>query len=320
MSLSLKNKKILVTGATGFIGANITHSLVEKGSRISILTRKAADKWRIQNILKDVTDYSADLLDDERLQKTVQRIKPEIILHTATYGGYAFQNDRSKTFATNLAGTINLLNACRKTGFDLFVNTGSSSEYGIKAGPMKETDILEPITDYGVSKAAATLYCQSAARRQKLPITTLRLFSPYGYFDGPSRMVSSTILSCLRRKNPKVVSPLSVRDFIFIDDIVDAYIKTIKYAKRASGEIFNIGSGKQYSVKEAVSAILNITDCKLEAVSDKRFNLRIEPKSWRADIRKSAAILGWKPRFELSEGLQKTVEWFTDNINLYTRS
>ena len=106
---------------------------------------------------------------------------------------------------------------------DLLVNTGSSSEYGIKNSAMKESSLLEPVTEYGVSKAAATLFCQSYAVTENLPIVTLRLFSPYGRYEQKSRLVPSVILAALQKINPKISSRQFVRDFIFIDDVLDAY-------------------------------------------------------------------------------------------------
>jgi len=312
----INSKTVLITGATGFIGSCLTHRLVSEDCDLHIIKREQSNTWRIKNILNRVTIHNVDLINVDSLEKLVKRIKPEIIFHTATYGGYPFQKDVNKVIQANIIGTVNLVNACLKVGFNIFVNTGSSSEYGMKSKPMNETDLLEPNDNYGVAKASATLFCQAKARSEKLPIVTLRLFSPYGYYEEPARLIPYLITSCLMGKNPKVSSPEPVRDFIFIEDVLDAYIKVAK-APDISAQIFNIGYGKQHSVGEVVNKIIELTGKKVNpkwGVIPKRTN---EPTIWQADISKAKGILKWEPRYNLEEGLNKTIKWFKKNIGLY---
>ncbi len=312
----INSKTILITGATGFVGSCLTHRLVNGGCDLHIIKREQSNIWRIKDILNRVMVHNVDLIDGNSLEKLVKNIKPEIIFHTATYGGYPFQKDVNKIIQTNMMGTISLVNACSKTGFDIFVNTGSSSEYGVKSKPMNETDLLEPNNNYGVAKASATLFCQAKAGSEKLPIVTLRLFSPYGYYEEARRLVPSVIMSCLMGKNPKVSSPKPVRDFVFIEDVLDAYIKVAE-ASDVRGEIFNIGYGKQHSVAEVVNKIIKLTGKRASPEwggIPKRTN---EPAIWQADISKARNILKWKPRYNLEEGLNKTIKWFKENLSLY---
>jgi len=314
----INNKKVLLTGATGFVGACLLHSLIKNGFlNISIIIRKSSNIWRIKDILDKVKVYYSDLLDLEGLIKIISKIKPEIIYHLATYGAYlGFQEDVKKIYETNLFGTINLLNASAKVGFECFVNTGSSSEYGEKKEPMVETDVLEPNSDYGVSKACATLYCQNFAKQNDLPIVTLRLFSPYGYYEDRNRLIPYVILSCLSGRNPKLSSPNSVRDFIFIEYVMESYIKILGL-EDFSGEIFNIGSGEQYSVGEIVGKIIKLTNSKIKPKWNSVQNPRIEPTTWVADISKIKSVLNWSPKHSLNEGLVKTITWFMRNSELY---
>ena len=313
----IKNKRVLITGATGFIGSNLVRKSLELNADVYTFTRDTSNKWRINDVLGDVNEYHIDLLDYEKLEKVILNITPEIIFHTAVYGGYSFQHEGKKIFETNLTGTINLITACRKIDFELFINTGSSSEYGLKNAPMREGDLLEPINDYGVSKASATLYCQAVAKRENRPITTLRLFSPYGYYEESSRLISSTILFCLKNINPNVSAADSMRDFVFIEDVISAYIKVVENSDKTAGKIFNIAYGKQYSVKEVVSNIIKLTGVKLNPEWGKVFNPRTEPKNWQADISTAVNLLNWQPEYNLAQGLKKTINWFKNNINLY---
>ena len=316
--MKIKGKNILITGATGFVGANLVKHFLKKGANISIFKRQQSSLWRIKDIIDQISVYNADLLDCAKVNKAVKRIRPDVILHAATYGGHATQANLTRIFKTNFDGTVNLLNSCLKNGFELFVNTGSSSEYGVKDYPMRESDLLKPVTLYGVSKAAASIYCQYAAKRHNLPIVTLRLFSPYGYFDDRSRVISYIILSCLKNKTINISSPNPVRDFIFIDDVVDAYEKTMVRCSNMSGSIFNIGSGKQCSIEKLAGKITRAIDDNTVIKYQKKLSTRIEPKNWVADISKSSVELKWQPKFSIDEGLRKTIVWFRENKELYS--
>lgn len=315
---SLKGKTVLITGGTGFIGSNLIRAAIKAKADINIITRKTSDKWRINSILNGLNEYKVDLVDYENLSRIVKDIQPSIIFHSATYGGDPSQNDLKKIFDANFMGTANLLNCCKDVGFDLFVNTSSSSEYGIKSSPMNENDILKPVNDYGVSKVAGTLYCQSVARKGKLPLLTLRLFSPYGYYESPLRLIPSVIISCLKSKNPIVSSPDFVRDFIFIEDVVDAYINLCKRIGKRSdlsgdlgnGEIFNIGTGSQHSVGEIVEKIIELTGSDVQAEWGHAPRWSDEPLIWEANISKAQKVLKWTPQIKLEEGLSKTINWF----------
>ena len=213
---------ILVTGATGFVGACLTRRLLEMGHEVHIVARWTANRWRIADIAPHLVQHDVDLRDAYAVEQAVASIRPDKIFHLATYGGFSFQKDVVAIYAANFLGTVNLVRACEKVGFDCFMHTGSSSEYGIKTGPMKESDLLEPLGDYAVSKAAATLFCRSEALQKGLPIVTLRIFSPYGPWDDPQRLIPYGIDALLNGTAPALSSSASVRDYIYIDDVMDA--------------------------------------------------------------------------------------------------
>lgn len=308
--------KVLVTGATGFVGSCLTRRLVELNYDVHIFTRSKSNKWRIADLLGRVAEHEVDLRDADSVEKVVAKIAPTIICHLATYGGFAFQKEPSVVIESNLIGTVNLLTAIEKTGFDCFINTGSSSEYGIKLAPMSESDILEPVGAYGVSKAAATLFCRSMAIERGLPVATLRLFSPYGPWDDPKRLIPYVIKSFLRGESPLLAAPQACRDFVYIDDVLDVYLKVIK-KPIPGGEIFNVGSGRQYSIGEVVSMVAKIIGNGLEPMWGKVKNQRPEPCSWVADIGKTKTQLSWSPETSFFEGLKKTTAWIKEKLELY---
>lgn len=315
--MRLEKKKVLITGAAGFIGSSLASRCLRENAETHILMLPQADNRRIKDILPYLHPHMGDLLNTWYLNKTVSTIKPDIIFHLAAYGIYASQKDSDRIMSINFLGTKNLVDACCRSGFKLFVNTGSVFEYGIKTKPLRETDPLEPITDYGVSKAAATLYCQALASRDNLPIVTLRLFTPYGYFEEPSRLIPSVILACLSNKMPKVSSPKFVRDFIFITDVIEAYIKTVERCADAQGEVFNIGGGRQYLLSEIVGLIIQLTGSSLKPQWGCAPRYSIESNMWQAKISKAKRLLHWQPKHTLKQGLEKTIRWFIKNREFY---
>jgi len=307
----------LITGASGFIGSNLARFLVREGLSPHIFVRKDSNLWRLKDILGKLKTHIVDISDEALTRQAISRLKPEIVLHCAAYGGYHFQLDCVRIMKTNITGTMNLLNACVKNGCECFINTGSSSEYGLKNKPMRESDLLEPVTDYAVAKAAATLFCRAIAKRARTAIITLRLFSAYGPYEEGHRLIPFVTLSCLRRDNPELSSGSPVRDFIFIEDVVSAYMKTIARKDRLSGEIINIGSAREYSVRETVEKIISLSGDRVKPLWKKLANPRVEPFRWQGDITKARKLLGWSPAFTFEQGLKKNLKWFKQNSGLY---
>lgn len=307
----------LVTGATGFIGANLVRELVSLGQNVNVIVRTSKLNWRISDLADKINIFECDIADP-KLQEIINKIKPDYIFHLAGYGNLPHEDDIYRMIDVNLKGAINLLEAVKKNPFKLFINTGSSAEYGIKDQSMKESDTLSPINNYGVIKSAITLYCQKEAIRNNLPIINLRLFTPFGYFEGKNRLIPDVALSALEGRPIKVSSPIHVRDFIFIEDVVDAYIQAIRN-QHNPGEIYNVGSGTQYSVKEIVEKILTIAHSKSEIQwgARQKQGRYIEPKMWQADMSKTKKILNWKPKNTIDSGLQKTIEWLREHKELY---
>lgn len=313
-------KRFLVSGATGFVGSSIVRELVRQKKHVAIIVRNEKLNWRLADISSKVDIYESDILNPS-LEQIVANIRPDYIFHLAAYGVLQHEDDPQKTIDINIKGTMNLLQAVQKNPFKLFINTGTSVEYGIKDAKMRESDVLEPINDYGVTKAAATLYCQKEAIRNKLPIVTLRLFTPYGYFEDKNRLIPSVILSALKNESIRVSVPTSVRDFVFIEDVIDAYLQAT-HTTFTPGEILNIGSGKQNTIENIVNTIMEITKSgsiiKWRVVRQQ--DRYIEPQKWEADNRKTRRILNWETKHTLAQGLKKTIQWFGENKGIYGKS
>lgn len=313
----LKNKTFLITGPTGFVGACLAHRLVEMGCETHAILREGSNTWRINGILDKLQIHRADLANLPELSNAVREAKPDIIYHTAAYATYPHQTDVNRMIQTNIIGTSNLLNACCATGFESFVNAGSSSEYGQKDRPIKETDLLEPSTPYGATKTCATLLCQMEAKNKNLPINTIRIFSAYGFFEERARLIPTAIKACLTGENPKLGPPNSVRDYIFVEDIVGLFLR-ISESPEICGQIFNAGGGRQRTTREVVEMIIKITESKVKPLwGEVSARLANEPKCWEADMTKARDMLGWAPMITLEEGLSKTIKWFNKNMVYY---
>ena len=161
------------------------------------------------------------------------------------------------------------------------------------------------------------MYCQYMAKKHNLPIVIFRLFSVYGYFEEKERLIPTIIKSCLENKKLKLSSANSVRDFIFIEDVINAYLATIKKIKKIQGEILNLGTGQQTKIAQVVKLVKEITRSKVKPEYNQIKSVQIEPKTWVADISKAKKSLNWKPKFSLEEGLNRDIEWFKENISLY---
>jgi nucleoside-diphosphate-sugar epimerase len=313
--------KILISGGTGFVGANLIHKLIKTKNDIHVLVRTTSDLWRIKNIQKKVTIHKVDLLESKKLKNIIKMINPEIVFHLAAYGTKRSESNLSKILESNIIGTTNLLSSLESSNnLTRIVNIGSQTEYGIQKNNQycKETDFLNPIIPYGIAKAAQTYLCNYYFLK-KYPITTLRVFSPYGMYEDKGRLVADIMISLVKKEPLTISSPSITRDFIFIEDVVDALILASKKSN-IEGEIINIGTSKKLTINELINLCPNLSQLKFNlqfSETKKRPTDRMGGKGLSPNINKACELLKWKPKFTTSEALQKTHTWFKKNIDLY---
>ena len=298
---------ILITGAAGFVGANLARYLVSKGIKINIIIKKNSNLWRIKDIIKKMNVHYSDLSDKKKVRIIVKKIKPKTIFHLATHGAYSDQNNIKKMKESIFESTFNLVNECKKYRFSMFINTGSSSEYGFKNRKMKEKDVLIPNSYYSVFKSSSTLYCQYESINSNIPIVTIRPFHVYGPFERQSRLIPVLIKKMLANKKIKLVSPKISRDLIYIDDLIDFYLKIAN--KKFIGEIFNLGNGKKYTIKEIYNLLKKITKYKKSNLWNTMKNRSWDQPIWYSDMSYVKKKIKWRPKISLFNGLSKTVNW-----------
>jgi UDP-glucose 4-epimerase len=302
-------KRVLVTGATGFVGANLARRLLRDGHEAHLLVRPKHAAWRIEEIRSDVRLHLLDLSDAQAVSKTIGEIKPEWIFHLAAHGAYSWQTDIAQIFQTNLIGTIHLVEACLKTGFESFIHAGSSSEYGFKDHAPVETEGLEPNSHYAVAKASATLYCRYTAQTRQANLTTLRLYSAYGPFEEEKRLMPTLIRHGLRGAWPPLANPDTARDYVYVEDVCDACLLAAGTAPREFGAVFNLGTGKQTTLREVTEIARGVLGIKAEPQWGTMPARTWDTSIWRADSRKIQAELGWRPRHSFEDGFSKMVAW-----------
>src|SRR3989344_4366675 len=249
--------RVLVTGAGGFVGSVLTRRLLQDGYDVHVVTQPGTSPWRLTE-LRDITAHAMDIADTKVVREVIHKILPERIFHLAAHGAYPSQTDLQEMIRTNVVGTANLLQAALETDVEVFLNTGSSSEYGVKDHAPRENEPLSPNSDYAVTKATTTLLCCHHGKRTNKRIITLRLYSAYGPFEEPSRFMPRLLVCGMRGRYPPLVQPNIARDFVYIDDIVDAFVRAADQPGVQPGGVYNIASGKQTTLHEAVSTARGI--------------------------------------------------------------
>ena len=310
---------ILITGAGGFIGASLARDLITSKHNISIIVRRQSHLWRLKDVLSHIGVNNVDMTSIAEINKVVKKTQPDIVYHLAAHGGYPFQQNLDTIIKTNLISSVNLMHAlsthCNQCKF---INTGSSSEYGLKQRAMKESDVTEPISVYGITKLSQTLFAKYFNKKYNLHTVTLRLFSVYGPYEEPGRLIHDIMMALVNKSELELSSPKPRRDFIHMDDVLSA-LKKAAFVKGARGKVFNIGSGKDYSVKDALDMACKVTNTKLKVkwgIEEKSRSFNSNSK-WIADITNANKILKWKPAISFREGLLKTYEWYHNNVKIY---
>jgi len=308
--MNWKNRRVLVTGATGFIGSHLARRLVQEGARVHILLRKKAAAWRIADLSDQLITEEADLTDSAALQQRLSRCPAEVIFHLAGYVDVSRSwNPVGPLIQNNIIGTINLLAALRDTGFEAFLYPGTSEEYGNTPPPLCEAQRESPISPYSFSKLAGTAFCQMAAKTFDLPITVLRLFPTYGPYQEGSMLIPAAIRELLAGREFRMTHGEQRRDFIYVDDVVEAFLRAGS-CPRARGEVFNVGSGVPRRVRDVIDIITRHIGAECRVLRGAIPFRKGEGDECYSDNQKIREFTGWEPKISLEEGLRITVAWY----------
>ena len=308
--MSWKDRSALVTGAGGFIGSHLVKRLLDEGAQVHILLKGNESTWRIKDHLDRLVVWEADITDLTSLQSIIPRVNPQIIFHLAALVDVSQTwNMVGPMMNTNLLGTINLLTALQQSCFETFIHTSSSEVYGDTPAPCREDQRESPISPYSFSKLSSTHFCQMAAKTFDLPITTVRLFPTYGPFQESAMFIPSAITSLLAKKTFQMSPGEQKREFNFVDDIVEAYLK-VAVCSEAHGEVINVGNGIPYTLKQVISIIKELIGGNLNIAVGALPYRKGEGAVCFCDNHKLRRLTGWSPQVSLEEGLRLTVEWY----------
>lgn len=302
--------KVLVTGGSGFIGAELLPKLVELGHEVYSLERYVTGRYVLG---AQTTTVFGDLRDSFSICKLVREIQPEAVIHLASISPVAYSYDHpQEVFEVNTLGTINLAEACLREvpDFKSFLYAGTSEEFGNQDKfPITEDAELRPNSPYAVSKVAADKYLQYMHAAYGFPVTILRPFNTYGRKNNTHFVVERIITQMLQGKTVRLGNPTPRRDFIYVDDHVDAYLACLNNPK-AKGEVFNFCTGRDISIRELAELISNLTGFKGKIQWNAIPARPLDIKKLLGSYEKAKKVLGWRPKYTLEEGLEKTIEFW----------
>lgn len=310
-----QGKRVLVTGAGGFIGSHLIATLQKIGADTTALVRDKTDLWRLKALQASPKLLIADLRDYEKIRKYLQELKPHHVFHLAVCRD---EVDWQKTLDINISGSLNLLNSAARSHLKRFVHLGSSLEYGKPNNTINSSQELQPDSLYGSSKACASLLLRQASRSQNLPLVILRTFYVYGPLESDKKLIPMAIKAGQTQHPLALTREGAGRDFIFINDVVRACLLA-GIAQTLDIETFNIASGKQFSNEEIVRKIGKILGQSVPISKSEHPSRPWDHTKWHVDIADAHEQLGWKPHFDLDEGLKLSIDGATQR-NLETTS
>jgi nucleoside-diphosphate-sugar epimerase/glycosyltransferase involved in cell wall biosynthesis len=300
---------ILIVGASGFIGTKLFYSLSKYRDDVFACSKNIKQSWRL-NTADSSKLISLDVLDFENLKNTIERIKPQTVFNLSAYGSYSRQIDTDKIHQTNYIGTLNLIRALMDTGCNAFVQAGSSSEYGINCAGPDETGELIPNSDYAVSKVGASYLIKYYGKIQNFPCVNLRLYSIFGPWEERDRLIPNLIANGLQGRYPNLVDKSISRDFVYIDDCTNAFIKAALTACRTNpGLSINIASEVKTTLEDVAKTSQKLFNIIIDPIFGSMTNRKWDLSDWYGKSTLAKKVLGWKYKTSFEEGLKLNIAW-----------
>ena len=300
---------ILVLGASGFLGANLLRTLLAARDDVTG-TVFHAPAWRLQGV-PERHAVVVDLLVDSNRNELLDRLRPRTVFNCVGYGGYSFEAESDLIYETNFNLTAKLLERLAALGVSCYVHSGSSSEYGDAAAGPKEDHLPQPNSDYAVAKVACANLVRLYGKKKSLPCANLRLFSVFGPYEDASRLIPTLVRCGLEGKFPPLVDGAISRDFVYVDDICEAYIDTaLNLREPFFGDSFNIGSGRKTTIAEVAKAAAELFSIPGQPAFGAMERRKWDIVVWFSDQKKTAEVLRWQARTEFREGVRRTTDWY----------
>ena len=300
-----KDIKILVIGGSGFIGGAIVRRAISLGWEVDSLGLSVPNKEKSES---PVNYISADITKPEDLK--ILTAKPyHYIVNTGGYIDHSlFFDGGDKVVDAHFDGFLNILKSIDRSKLIRFINIGSSDEYGDVKAPQSERVRERPISPYSAAKVATAHFLQMLHKTDGFPGVSLRLFLCYGPGQDPKRFLPYLILSCLANDDIAISPGEQLRDYCFIEDVVDAVFLVLAN-DNADGKIFNIASGKAVSIKQVVETMVEIIGSGKPNFGAVPYR-KGESMELYADINSASEILNWTPKTQLFDGLRETISFY----------
>ena len=320
--MNWSDKKVLVTGAGGFIGSHLTERLVELGAKTRAFVRYSSNGswgWLDQSPLKNDVDV---VLGDIRDQDTVTHACSgvDVVFHLAALIAIPYSYQAPLSYVrTNVEGTLNVLQAAQRVESEVVVHTSTSEVYGTaRTVPIDENHPLQGQSPYSASKIGADKIAESFHLSFGLAVVTVRPFNTFGPRQSARAVIPTIITQALNGSEIRLGNLEPTRDLNFVADTVEGFIKAAETPK-AIGETINLGSGREISIRDLAALILKLMNRDLPIALE---GARVRPENSEvdrlcADSRKGQSILGWTPKYSLEDGLTATIEWIRENSERY---
>jgi nucleoside-diphosphate-sugar epimerase len=318
-------KKIILTGAAGFIGSKVSEMLLEDGydvigvDNLNDYYDIKLKLWRLDNLKKydNFIFYKSDIENYNSLKDIFKSYPPNAVINLAARAGVRYSLENPFIYlSTNVGGTLNLLELCREYDVSKFILASTSSLYAGQEVPFREDlPVNTPISPYAASKKAAEAMAYTYHYLYGLDVTILRYFTVYGPAGRPD-MATFRFIKWIMEGVPLEIygDGSQVRDFTYLDDIAEG---TVKALKPVGYEIINLGNNHPYQLSEAIKLIEEYTG-KKAYFKYKEFHKTDMKTTW-ADIEKAREVLNWQPQVSLEEGIKRTVAWTKDNWDLISK-
>jgi len=297
-------ENVLITGVTGFVGANMAKRLEEKYNVVGIVRDMIPNNPLELLGVKNVTLVRGDIECQRIIERVISDYDIDMVFHLAAQSIVKrAHKDPVSTIMTNIVGTVNVLEACRRHGVKVLI-TSTDKVYGENINA-KESDPYKPKEIYGASKACADMIAQTYSKVYNMDVIVTRACNIYGPGDINPRIIPNTIRACLKHESPVIYTNIKgVREYIYIDDVIDAYLFL---AERVDRGVFNVGTGIMRGQKEVVEEILShFKDIKPKYEPGPKIEEIQEQSLDSSKIR----LLGWKPKVSFEDGIKRTVEWW----------
>ncbi len=322
--MKIEGKKVLVTGAGGFVGSHLVEALVKKGAKVTALVHyNSRNDWGMLEeisgkVLVEVEVVAGDIRDSDCVRKAV--LDQQVVFHLGALIGipYSYVNPRD-VVDTNVNGTINVLSAAGDAEVGKIVHTSTSEIYGsAQYVPMDEDHPPHPQSPYAASKLGADLLALSFYRSFDLPVGVIRPFNIYGPRQSARAVIPSIITQALIMNKIRLGTVTSTRDLTFVQDSVQGFIAFAE-CEKTIGEVVNLGSGFEVSINQIVEMVSHCLGKRLEIIREKE---RIRPRKSEverlfSDSGKAKTLFGWHPQTDLETGIKKTISWIEKNIEKY---